>query len=110
MIYCKANKYKGLQTLQPPFCLLGRILHNRESTSTFSRSNREITTTELWFDVCLLNENHHEKLIIKRLKSTEEAVKEVKVLSEAMGFSVVKYNPEVSEATRLRRAKEGKRR
>jgi len=84
------------------------ILHNRESTSTFSRSNREITTTDLWFDICLLNENHREKLIIKRLKSTEEAVKEVKVLSEAMGFSVVKYNPEVSEATRLRRAKEEK--
>ena len=86
------------------------VMHNRESTSTYSRSNRDITTTEMWFDVCLLNENHREKLTVKRLKTTEEAVKEVKRLSEELGFEVVKYNPEVSEATRLRRSKERRRR
>jgi len=64
----------------------------------------------MWFDGCLLNENHREKLSVKRLKTTEEAVKEVKILSEELGLSIVKYNPEVSEATRLRRSERRSRR
>jgi len=86
------------------------VLQTRESTSTYSRSNRDITVTDLWFDICLLNENHRVKLIVKRLKSIEEAIKEIKVLSEAMGFRVVKYNPEVSEATKAKRYRERIRR
>ena len=86
------------------------VLQTRESTSTYSRSNRDITVMDLWFDICLLNENQRNKLIISRLKSSDEAVKELKVLIEAMGFSAVKYNPEVSEATKAKRDRERIRR
>ena len=79
------------------------ILHNRETVSTYSRSNRSIDISDLWFDICLLNENHRQKLIVMRFKSKDKAIEKIKNLSALLGFDVVKYSPEISEATRLRR-------
>ncbi|MCK5856033.1 MAG: hypothetical protein KAG64_01010 [Bacteroidales bacterium] len=80
------------------------ILRSRETTTTFSRSNRATTSNaELFYDITLVDKTHRQKLGIKRVKDEKQTIADAKELVKILGFEFVKYNPEVSEQTRARR-------
>lgn len=77
------------------------ILHKNIVTTAYSRSNRPATTSdENYFDICILNDTQQEKIIIKRLKSKEQAIREVKEFAEKMNVKFVDYNPLRSKKTK----------
>lgn len=80
------------------------LLKYKEESATLSRSNRRaVTSSDILFDICLLNENHRKKLPIKRLKSKEEATEDLKKLSTLLGFSISVYKPQISPKSNARR-------
>ena len=80
------------------------ILRRNVSETTFGgRTNKSVTTKDIFFDICLLNDNHRKKLTVKRFKSKEEALNEIERLSTDLGLDVVTYNPVRSTATKRRR-------
>lgn len=82
------------------------LLKSKEQSATLSASNRRaITSSDTYFDICLLNENHRKKLAIKRLKEKEQALIDLKYLSELLGYSIAKYNPQISIKSQKKRAR-----
>ena len=76
------------------------LIQNNESTIAFSRSNRStITSSDLFYDICLLDQNHTNKLLIKRLKNKEDAVEGVKDLAKKLDLKLSKYNPQLSNSS-----------
>lgn len=79
------------------------ILRTKEESATLSRSNRRaITSSDLFYDICLLNEDHGKKQPIKRLKDKEAALIEVKLLSRQLGMTITDYKPPISKKTKAR--------
>lgn len=80
------------------------LLKYKEESATLSRSNRRaLTSSDIFFDICLLNENHRKKLPIKRLKNKEEAIEDLNKLSELLDFSISEYKPQISPKSSARR-------
>jgi len=97
----RIGKWKSMEQ----YCHI-TILRSRESTTAYSRSNRATTTrAEIFYDVTLLDKTHRQKLGVKRLKGEQPAIASAKELMNILGFDFVKYNPVVSEATRINRRK-----
>ena len=70
------------------------LMQNREESATLSRSNRRsVTGATTYYDICLLNDNHREKLTIKRIKDRDKASDEIKKLSEQLQLPMTKYMP-----------------
>lgn len=84
-----------------PFVALAVLKLSRTHT-VHSRTNRTMTNTDTTFDICLLNNNHHKKIPVKRCNSIEEANIAIKELSEQLGIEAVKYNPVRTARTRRR--------
>ena len=96
----KTGEWKLLKTR--PF--IG-VLTSRSSQKTYSRSNRSTTLMTDSFDVCLLNQNHREKTVVKKLDTRKNALKYAEELASLLGVEIVQYNPEISEKTKARRRK-----
>jgi len=73
------------------------------SQSTFSRSNRELKTSEMQYEVYILNENHSKKIMINYFKGLEKSIDYVKLIAPKLGYKYVKYSPPISAKTRARR-------
>ncbi len=106
LINIEQKKYKNYTTIfgykqgswkpysEYPFITL---IQNNESTMAFSRSNRSaVTSSYLFYDICLLDHSHRTKLLVKRLKNKEEAVDIIKELSKLLDLTLAKYNPQLS--------------
>ncbi len=79
------------------------ILTTRQSYTTYSGSNRSMTSTDKYFDIFLLNKSHRQKLRVGRHKKRESAMESAKELAAKLGIPFVEYSPEISERTRARR-------
>jgi hypothetical protein len=79
------------------------IISSRLSSSTFSRGNREITNTEQYFDVVLLNETHRKKLVLSRSKDKTEAKKSLQLFETKLELTACVYSPLISEKTKRRK-------
>lgn len=70
------------------------FMRNHEESATLSRSNRRaVTGATTYYDICLLNDNHREKLTIKRITKRDKARGEIKILSELLNLPMTKYMP-----------------
>lgn len=94
----KQGKWKNLEH----FAYI-TLLRNKEGTSALSRSNRRaVTSSNLYYEITLLNSTHREKRSIKRFKNKEEALESLKELSELLNLPVSKFDPH--KAVRKRKA------
>ena len=74
------------------------LLVSKEVSATLSASNRRaVTASDIYYDVCLLTENHMKKLVIKRIKDKELAAPAVKELSALLKLPLTKYKPVLTQ-------------
>ena len=73
------------------------------STSTFSRSNREMAITEKNYEVHLLNQNHTQKKLIHSFLKSEEAFEFAKEIATELKIEFTQYNPPSSRRKEKRR-------
>lgn len=82
------------------------ILRTKEESATLSRSNRRaVTSSDLFYDICLLDENHRKKQPIKRLKEKNIALSDIKILSAQLGMAITEYRPPLSKKSKIARRK-----
>ena len=87
----KQGKWKSLRPYK-----YTTLLVSKEVSATLSASNRRaVTGTNIFYDVCLLTDNHLNKLVIKRIKNKELAVPEMKELSVLLNLPLTKYKPKL---------------
>jgi len=80
------------------------LMKMKESSATLSRSNRRaVTSSDILFDICLLNENHSKKLSIKRLKNEKSGLDSLEELSQQLKLPKAEYKPPMSKRTMVRR-------
>ena len=79
------------------------VLGTREIQTSYSLTNVEMTERQKYFDICLLDKTHRDKLKIKRFIDKEQAIQDAKDLSEKLGVQFTTYNPQISSTTRARR-------
>jgi len=79
------------------------VLSTRQSSTTYSRSNRALTQIEIFYDVYFLNSTHRLKMKVKRCKEQDEAIKEAQILADQLGLNYTNFNPVISSKTRARR-------
>jgi len=80
------------------------LLRSREESATLSNSNRRaVTSSDVFYDICLLNSKQQNKKVIKRLKKKSIAEKDILKLSQQLGFPVVNYQPPMSKKTKAKR-------
>lgn len=95
----KFGKWKPLKDY-PDLAILKKIVSNR----AHSRANVSAETARnTFYLICLLTPNHREKIVIAKLKSKEEALKEAPIIASKIGANYTDYNPAISRSTRLRR-------
>lgn len=98
----KLGKWKTLESYQQI-----SLLKNHETTTAFSRSNRNTTTSdEVFYDTVLLDTSHHNKLVIMRSKDEQEAKESTTKLAQSLNLEFVKYAPQMSQQTLSRKRKE----
>lgn len=89
----RQGKWKSLE----PYSYI-TLMQNHEESATLSRSNRRaITGATTFYDICLLNDNHRERLTIKRITERDKASGEIKKLSEQLNLPMTKYMPCVNK-------------
>jgi hypothetical protein len=98
---CFGIKFGKWQSLDK-FAFLA-ILANREVSEVHSRSNMTTSTGLKYSDVCMLDQTHREKILIKRFKDADSALDYAKNLSGNLNFDLTDYNPFISEKTEIRR-------
>jgi hypothetical protein len=70
------------------------ILRTELSSSAYSLSNRNSETgRESFFEVYLLSESHHHRILVKRFKEKAEAEKGALELSETLHKPLVDFRP-----------------
>lgn len=80
------------------------ILRKNVSEKTFGgRTNKSVTTHDIYYDITLLNENHRKKISVKRYTSKETAFAELEGFAQDLGVTKTTYNPVISQATKRRR-------
>jgi len=80
------------------------VLRKNISETTFGgRTSNSVTTSEVFFDICILNDSHFKKLTIKRFTDKEKANQELNDFATQLGLKVAKYNPVTSQRTKRRR-------
>ena len=79
------------------------VLRGKSGTTIYSQSNRSTTFVEERYEVCLLNESHRKKVVVKKFETEQAALEYCKTISGELNREIVTYNPVVSEATRNRR-------
>lgn len=85
----RQGKWKSLE----PYSYI-TLMQNHEESATLSRSNRRaITGSTTYYDICLLNDNHRERLTIKRITERDQASGEIKKLSKQLNLPMTKYMP-----------------
>lgn len=90
----KQGKWKSLS----PYKYI-TLLVAKEVSATLSASNRRaITGSNTYYDICLLNDNHRKKLVIKRIKDKQLAASEVRELSALLHLPLTKYHPNASSS------------
>lgn len=94
----KIGKEKNLQQF-PYLTLISRNL----SSKTYGMSSFSYTDRERVYDICLLNNNHRQKIVIKRLYSREKMHDEINYLVNLLDKKKVKYTPTLSEASKLKK-------
>ncbi len=82
--------YKSISVIQQ---ILGYRHSRNDDFYDNGMTSQEIMDAKRNYNLILLNENHHKKLILKTFRRYDEAVKEAKSLSEKMEMEFVKYNP-----------------
>ncbi|OYT17122.1 MAG: hypothetical protein B7C24_04390 [Bacteroidetes bacterium 4572_77] len=98
--YTKIFAYKqGSWESLAPFSQVS-VLRSRESTTAFSKSNRAATTSSnLFYDVVLLNKSNRKKLIVKRFKESKLALEAAKDLCQNMGIDYLPYKPKPNRSS-----------
>lgn len=77
------------------------LLQNTVKTHAFSRSNRQAeTSSNLYYEICLLNKTHRKKVVIKRLKDRDIAKEDINKLAEQLDIEICKYSPVLSKASK----------
>ena len=94
----KRGEWKSLSYF-PFICVLSKT----ESNTTYSRGQVALTDSQRYFFIVLLNENHREKLAIKRLSTEDKAIADAKVIADQLELKFTKYNPPISARTQARR-------
>ena len=61
------------------------------------------TSSDQYYNVYLLNQNHRTKVLVARFESPQEAAKAAEELGAALNWSIVNYRPKISAKTRARR-------
>ena len=79
------------------------VLKSRRGMAFYSQTNRSTSLIDDSFEVYLLNESHRMKFLIQKFETNELAAKYAEELSKQIDKEKVRYNPVVSEKTRLRR-------
>ena len=80
------------------------VLRSTLSEKTFGgRTSVSVTTTDVVFDICIMNSSHRKKLVIKQFDDKELAQNELSQLAKSLQLTATKYNPVVSQKTRSRR-------
>lgn len=80
------------------------VLKKRITTTAHSRTNQSATTSsDEYFDVCLLDKSHRRKQIINRFTEMDMAVHNAQELATKLNLNYGLYNPEISAATKARR-------
>lgn len=72
------------------------LLSANKTTSTFSRGNRKTSSTDMEFQIVLLNTKHTKKLIIEKHLDKELAMERIEELAESLEMEIVKYNPQIT--------------
>lgn len=81
------------------------LMRKKESSATLSRSNRRaVTSSDVQFDICLLNENHSKTRPIKRLKNEKNGLEDLNELSKQLNLPKAEYKPPISNKTKARKA------
>ena len=80
------------------------VLRSTLSEKTFGgRTSVSVTTTDVVFDICIMDSSHRKKLVIKQFDDKEMAQMELLKLAESLQLTPTKYNPVISQKTRNRR-------
>ncbi len=95
----KLGKWKSLSVYSDISILTKRRL----SSSSKSIAKVSSNSTEVHYDVCLLDKNHRRKLIVHRLKSKAHALDEARSLAVLINVQLSKYNPTISSITKQRK-------
>ncbi len=81
------------------------MLEITEKETGYSRGQVEFTSKYKVYRVCLLNNSHREKIILKNFKNKELASKSAKEFANKLNVKLTVYSPKISEKTRLRKQK-----
>lgn len=79
------------------------ILKSKSGHLVYSRSNYSTANYDDGFDVCLLNESHKKRVVIKKCKTKEEALQFAKELESILDVKLVQFDPIISSRTAQRR-------
>lgn len=60
---------------------------------TYSMTNRTTSYNQKDFRIFLLDKNHQHKIPLKKFKTKEKALSEIKDFSKFLNMAIVKYNP-----------------
>ncbi len=85
------------------FPFITALAKNMVARTTSRPMNTAVTHSEQVIDLCLLNHNHHKKIIVKRLPKSADFKKEAEKLAEFLKVEYVDYNPVISQASQSRR-------
>ena len=78
------------------------ILGTTIGYSVLSRGQRSSSDKDKYYDVCLLNQTHRQRQVVKRCTSKEEALNEAKILSQKLDLPIEKFSPKLSSRTTQR--------
>jgi len=79
------------------------ILSSRSGFQIYSRTNQSTSSVDDFFDVCVLNDSHRKKIVVRKFKSKSDASIYADQLSSALKYPVVSFNPVRSSKTSSRR-------
>jgi len=85
------------------FPFLTALAKNMVARTTSRPMNTAVTHSEQVIDLCLLNQNHRKKIIVKRLPKSADFKTEAGKLAAFLNVEYVDYNPVISQASRARR-------
>lgn len=94
----KFGAWKSLNS----YCYLS-VLPRKDSYRAYSYAMSSMTDSDNYFGIFLLSQNHRKKLEIRRHGQKDAAFVEAQEIAEILNLKLVKYQPQVSKSTQIRR-------
>lgn len=69
------------------------VIKSKSGMKTYSRSNRSTSYIEDMYEVCLLSENHRQKVPVKKFDTIEDAKSYSQDLAKELNKNIVVYKP-----------------